>query len=455
MEGVVENPPHPAPPADKKTTPIGIFLYIVAFWSAKNGILSGYGRPASERGAFIPTLEKKMKKKALTLAIAAALSAPASFAATDTSGMRYVSAAEGFYASIRVMYQTKAKKNDKGALTHDSTRFGIRGTNDMGGGLEGFYRYEAHVSGTDGDKSNETNTIRTRLGNVGVRGAFGQVQMGSFWTADYNWVGSTTDFVGVGEGNAGTYYNRSREGRSKNAIEYTTPDLNGFAGAVRVSSNKGGDAVDKSTVGLWNLAAKYEVQGFKVAASYNVIKDGINQASAAYCTGGSAGAAAPTPTGANNALACAADNGDVVAAETGFTDLKTWSLALGYAQDNWYAGAWYGVDSYGDDNGDPVVTPGANNAATAARAKREDSSTLTLGAGVVIDKVELNANWQKVENHAGQDGIERTYGGLGATYRFTSSSRVFAQYRIRDYDDEKGQADREDNHFRIGLRHDF
>ena len=83
-----QNHPPPAPPADKKTTPIGIFLYIVAFWSAKNGNLSGYGRPASERGAFIPTLEKKMKKKALTLAIAAALSAPASFAATDQSGMR-------------------------------------------------------------------------------------------------------------------------------------------------------------------------------------------------------------------------------------------------------------------------------------------------------------------------------------------------------------------------------
>ena len=111
--------PHrpPAPPADKKTTPIGIFLYIVAFWSAKNGILSGYGRPASERGAFIPTLEKKMKNKALTLAIAAALSAPASFAATDQSGMRYTSASEGLYGFVNMRFQTKgtSAKGQSGA----------------------------------------------------------------------------------------------------------------------------------------------------------------------------------------------------------------------------------------------------------------------------------------------------------------------------------------------------
>ena len=191
-EEVSPPPPHrpPAPPADKKTTPIGIFLYIVAFWSAKNGILSGYGRPASERGAFIPTLEKQMKKKALTLAIAAALSAPASFAATDDSGMRYTSASEGFYASLRVQLQTKTSKTGKASIGNEGSRMGVRGTSDLGGGLEGFYRWETAININDADGSGVGGT---RLGNVGVRGAFGQIQMGSFWTNDYNWVGVITD----------------------------------------------------------------------------------------------------------------------------------------------------------------------------------------------------------------------------------------------------------------------
>ena len=45
--------------------------------------------------------DKKMKKQALAIAIASALVAPSAFAAQDTSGMQYTSAAEGFYASIR------------------------------------------------------------------------------------------------------------------------------------------------------------------------------------------------------------------------------------------------------------------------------------------------------------------------------------------------------------------
>ena len=90
-----------------------------------------------------------MKKQALTLAIAAALSAPSALAAQDTSGMRYTSAAEGFYASIRVGYEGGTKEDSKGSLgggpNHDgfASRIGVRGTNDLGGGLEGFYQWEA------------------------------------------------------------------------------------------------------------------------------------------------------------------------------------------------------------------------------------------------------------------------------------------------------------------------
>ena len=208
-----------------------------------------------------------MKKKALTLAIAAALSAPASFAATDTSGMRYTSASEGFYASIRAIYETKSEKGGKGNVGNDGSRIGIRGTNDMGGGLEGFYQWEAEVPINDA-ASGDADSINTRLGHVGVRGAFGQIQLGSFWTSEYSAVGVLTDFAGTTADFS--WYTRQREGRSQNAIEYTTPDLNGFTGAARVSTDR--ESGSGSTIGLWNLSGKYEIHGFTVGASYNVLK---------------------------------------------------------------------------------------------------------------------------------------------------------------------------------------
>ena len=462
MEGVVENPPHPAPPADKKTTPIGIFLYIVAFWWLKNGNLSGYGRPASERGAFIPTLEKQMKKKALTLAIAAALSAPASFAATDDSGMRYTSASEGFYASLRVQIKSKDNKHGDAAIDNEGSRFGVRGTNDMGGGLEGFYRWEAGINLRDGVKSDKGNVIQTRLGNVGVRGAFGQIQMGSFWTADYNWVGVGIDQAGAdGVG----YYNRPREARSKNALEYTTPNLNGFQGAIRVSTDNA-DTHKSNSLSLWNLAAKYEVQGFTVAGSYNNLKDGI-ETSDMVAAGG-------TPATAPEIAAGGTD------------DLTSWGAAVGYSQNNWDVSAFYGVDStsdnkqgitrYYDKDGDStthapletsggaeellgkgscgnveterlrMVATGARNDVTAKSCS--DTKRFGLAGGVTLDKVRINVAWEKVEQ---LDGLEDVTGGVEVQYKFTANSQVDTRYRIQDRDTNPNA----ENDFRVVLRHNF
>ena len=143
--------------------------------------------------------------------------------------MRYTSAAEGFYASIRVGYESGAKENHKGTLgggPNDdgfASRIGVRGTNDLGNGLEGFYQWEA---GVRTEASWFADVIRTRVARVGLRGSFGQVQMGSFWTQDYNWTHGSTDVANVASGNLS--YTREREGRVSSSLEYTTPDLNGF-----------------------------------------------------------------------------------------------------------------------------------------------------------------------------------------------------------------------------------
>ena len=200
-----------------------------------------------------------MKKKALTLAIAAALSAPASFAATDQSGMRYTSAAEGLYGFVNMRFQTKSSKGGKAGYSNSDTavRWAFAAPTTWVGGLEGFYQWEVERSANE---RSPASGVDNRLGNAGIRGAFGEVVMGSFWTADLNWIGAITDTAG-----ADTYYTDEREGRSQEAFQYTTPDLNGFAGAARFSfgdrnDNQGGKNSDK-TLNLWNFAAKYEVAG--------------------------------------------------------------------------------------------------------------------------------------------------------------------------------------------------
>ena len=356
-----------------------------------------------------------MKKQALAIAIASALVAPSAFAAQDTSGMHFTSASEGFYASIRARFSTADNDNDGSNIENAFSRIGVRGTNDLGGGLEGFYGWELGVPINNGGSTS------VRLGHVGLRGAFGSFWVGSNWAADYNWTHGSTDIANTHSGFFN--YTDQRPGRTSKAIEYTTPDLNGFQGAVRLNidnnptaevpssvtftgvdpngnvqgtENDGSPAAkDENDIDTWNIAANYAVQGFSVAGAYNVISDGLEKAD---------------------------DTKD---------DLNSWTFKLGYSQDNWYVNGWYGEDNT-SDIGDGV----------------EDVTTFAMGGGVSVDKVNLYALFEQQETSAKE---EDSYGTIGAQYNLGSQSRVWIEYTTNDYDSTPTL----DDYVNIGMRHDF
>ena len=355
-----------------------------------------------------------MKKQALAIAIASALVATPSFAAQDTSGMHYTSASEGFYASIRAQFETADQSRNASHVRDSSSRIGIQGTNDLGGGLEGFYRYELGVGVDNG------SGVSTRMGHVGLRGAFGSFWVGSNWSADYNWTHGTTDVANNASGNFSYDQNGSSRGaRESNAIEYTTPDLNGFQGAFRLNVKNSGagpntfssdadaiggsttfaptstESTDNNDIDEWNLAANYAVQGFSVAGAYNVKPDGLK-------------------------------TGDAK------DDANSWTFKLGYAQDNWYVNGWYGEDNTSDK---PETT-------------QEDATFFSIAGGVDVDKVNLYALYDQVETPG---KMEDSFGTIGAQYNLGSNSRVWIEYVSRDQDTSPNA----DDNVNIGMRHDF
>ena len=392
-----------------------------------------------------------MKKQALTLAIAAALSAPSALAAQDTSGMHYTSASEGFYASIRTRYDSGQTEDAKGGFEDSSSRIGVRGTNDLGHGLEGFYQYEWEVDTNQRDRGQSQD--RTRVGVVGLRGAFGQVQMGTFWTQDYNWTHGSTDVANKASG--WFNYSANRPGRENRAIEYTTPNLNGFQGAIRVNAADGG-AGDKNNIDVWNLAGTYTIQGFTVAGAYNVVQDGLNPAS--------------EQTAINNAIHNIRYTGNaptadyVSGAKTGTDDVKSWTVRLGYSQDNWYATGWYGVDNT-SDLGTFTVDPTPDNTGNSDTFtfKAKDTTIFSVAGGVTLDKVALYALYEKrtdgLDNNGGESEDVRST--VGAQYNLGSKTWVWVEYAMRDDDSDEFLANgmpngnRADNSVNIGLGHSF
>ena len=392
-----------------------------------------------------------MKKQALTLAIAAALSAPSALAAQDTSGMRYTSAAEGFYASIRVVWSSKGSAQDdfnvdgtdSADIGSNWSRFGVRGTNDLGGGLEGFYQYETRINLEQGSNPD------TRLMHVGLRGNFGEVVAGTFWNNLYNFSYSATDVANnhsahfVSSSNRGDAA-RALPNRINSALQYTTPDLNGFKGSVLVvSDNKTtpGSATgkDENTIDSWGLAAKYDVQGFSLGATYWTNADALR--------------AAPITDALQTALRALPNettNSTVTNAKQ--DDMATWTVKGGYSQDNWYVSGWYGQTNL-SDLGNFVID--AQNNDLDGTVKFKDTTYTSLAAGVTVDKVALYGVYEMQEVSA-QSGIAKVdnkdrYATLGAQYNLGSNSRVFVEYNNQDLDSNKDADDR----FEVGLRHDF
>jgi predicted porin len=350
-----------------------------------------------------------MKKKALALAVAGAFFAPASYAAQDNAGMHYTSAAEGFYGSLRAIFHTEAAKDSGAGITSGVySRFGIRGSNDLGNGLKGFYQYEAGIDPNVTSFDNEANSddryhLRSRVGLVGLEGAFGRVWVGTGWAEEYNMVYGSTDLANDGTGNFARVF------RTTKSLQYRTPDVGGFQGAVRIKMDAGtdndgvtNDPKDDNNVDEWNLAAKYSVQGFTGAFSYAVT---------------------PDKSGADG--------------DTTKTDDETfWAARLGYGQGNWSVNGWYGEKNTSDF--------GAANA-------KDDEEILSIAGNVSVGKVGLFAVHENQDNVKGVKGTDDSVTALGVSYKLGSRSKVWMEYIGRDRDSDTSLED----YVHVGLRHDF
>jgi predicted porin len=112
--------------------------------------------------------------------------------------------------------------------------FGLRGTEDLGGGLAAFFQMEHRF---DADTGLARTPFWDEISIVGLRGAFGELRLGRqggpFGVApDLDAFGGDT-VAGAGERKAGA------DDKYNNSVVYWTPTLGGFSAAVGVSAGEG------------------------------------------------------------------------------------------------------------------------------------------------------------------------------------------------------------------------
>lgn len=330
-----------------------------------------------------------MKKSLLALAV---LSAFAGVASAQSS------------VTLYGIFDVNVQRNDPKAGGQASTtgvnsghqsgsRFGLRGSEDLGGGLSAVFTIENGYS-PDTGAAGQGGLLFGRQAWAGLRGGFGTFALGrvatfSSGTGSFDMFGSVDPFLtGFGISSLGSTFSSAGALRVNNTALWQSPNWGGFRAGVGYSFQIAGSeaAGSGNNNPLLMLAANYTGGPLFVSLTYDRV----------------------SPTSAQEATGL---NSDQTHIQFGATfDLKFVKLHAAYAkEDNQFAAGATGVTNGADATAwmAGVTVPIGNAALLASYQKRDgDSLTNTLGAS----------------------DADRRVWSVGATYNLSRRTNLYASY---------------------------
>jgi predicted porin len=120
-----------------------------------------------------------------------------------------------------------------------SSRFGFRGTEDLGGGLKAVFQFEAGVNVDDGSSGNGGGNLFSRTAMVGLDGGFGRLTAGRQVNPAFGAYAGTSamgTMNGLSDAPAGLNLTTVR---SSNSVMYTTPTYSGLTAKVLLGAPEG------------------------------------------------------------------------------------------------------------------------------------------------------------------------------------------------------------------------
>jgi predicted porin len=371
-----------------------------------------------------------MQKKLLTIAVAAALAAPAAMADVTVYGQMHYS------------YDYVSALEDEGATgVSRESRIGFKGAEDLGGGLKGVWQIEMKVGDEAPDYAGETQFRNTF---VGLAGGFGTVLAGRHDTpykistgkldpfadraADYNQIMGTISvptvtLAGRREVVTPVAYTTSDE-RAPQTIAYITPNMNGFSGALAYVDHYFTNIADESDTAFSGMLM-YDNAGFFAAAAYEY-GEGTNLA----------GVLAPnlvgnleTTTATGLQVAARLPAAPVVDLES--PALESWKIGLGYTFGGFTIGGIYENIEVSADNA--IVNVGG-------RVVEQDVDDLDRDAWYLTGQYAFGPNvikamYGQADDFGDIDDTGADVWAIGYDYNFSKRTTLYALYNQLNNDD--------------------
>ena len=221
-----------------------------------------------------------MKKAVLAAAVAASFCAAAS-AQTNVTLYGIVDAGIGWHDVDRSGNSSSVVVNS-GYLS--TSRFGLRGTENLGGGLKAMFNLEAGIDVDVGASESDTGgTFFARRSVVGLAGSLGEVRLGRDYTPGF-FASKTADVPGLFANWLTFVTQGGMTARTSNGIHYT-----GSFGGLRVRAVYADGETplpDSGSGDVWGLAAEYASGPLNVHGYYQEVNNAAGIATRQMGAGG-------------------------------------------------------------------------------------------------------------------------------------------------------------------------
>jgi predicted porin len=183
-----------------------------------------------------------MNKKLVALAVAGAFALPLA-AQAQTANVT-------LYGRLNMDFEFVDGQQADGSnptvnrLSSNSSRFGMRGTESLGGGLNAIFQIESNVSGDTGNSA--SSSIASRETFVGLQGSWGKFTVGKFLMPqdDIRFIFDNNTTLGTSILSDGALWAQAQESKAGggfdarlgNSLRYDSPNMAGFTAAIQYST---------------------------------------------------------------------------------------------------------------------------------------------------------------------------------------------------------------------------
>ncbi len=284
------------------------------------------------------------------------------------------------------------------------SRWGLRGSEDLGDGLRAVFTLESGFNSGNG-LSGQSGRLFGRQATIGLQSdSWGKLELGRQTNIASKYFGAIDPFgASYGQANVGVAFSAANTVRYDNMVQYSTPSFSGLQFGVGYSFNAS-DTTSAQT-------------GFKTADNTRAITTGLRYVSGPLNLAVTYDQLNP----ANQLNTDATPKSWIVGGSYDFEVLKL-ALAYGQTRDGWFTGQ--GINAFG--SGSPEAKGFSSNVA----ASGFKANSYLVGLSVPLGGASnLLASWQRADPDSdaltGDDATMNVY-SLGYTYNLSKRTNLYA-----------------------------